>query len=30
MNKKELIKLGSRTARSGFKNEQDVVDRFND
>lgn len=30
MNKKELIKLGSQTARGGFKNEQDVIDRFND
>lgn len=30
MDKKELIKLGSQTARDGFKNEQDVIDRFND
>lgn len=30
MNKKDLVKLGSKTARSGFKNEQDVIDRFND
>lgn len=29
MNKDELIKLGSETAKNGFKNEQDVVDRFN-
>ncbi|NCU41663.1 MAG: type II restriction endonuclease, partial [Candidatus Moranbacteria bacterium] len=29
MNKKELIKLGSQTAKAGFKNEQDVIDRFN-
>lgn len=30
MNKKDLIKLGSKTARGGFKNENDVIDRFND
>lgn len=30
MNKDELIKLGSRTARDGFKNEHDVINRFND
>lgn len=30
MSKKRLIKLGSRTARGGFKNEQDVINRFND
>ncbi|MBI5306716.1 type II restriction endonuclease [Candidatus Wolfebacteria bacterium] len=29
MNKKELIKLGSQTAKGGFKNEKDVIDRFN-
>ena len=29
MNKNELIKLGSQTAKGGFKNEQDVIDRFN-
>lgn len=29
MNKKELIKLGSRTAKGGFKNEKDVINRFN-
>ncbi len=29
MNKKELIKLGSQTARGGFKNEKDVIERFN-
>ncbi|MFA6422766.1 MAG: type II restriction endonuclease [Candidatus Buchananbacteria bacterium] len=29
MNKNELIKLGSQTARGGFKNEEDVIDRFN-
>lgn len=27
---KELIKKGSSTAKNGFKNEQDVVDKFND
>jgi len=30
MKNKDLIKLGSKTAKSGFKNEQDVIDRFND
>lgn len=30
MDKEKLIKLGSQTAKSGFKNEQDVIDRFND
>lgn len=29
MNKQELIKLGSQTAKGGFRNEQDVIDRFN-
>jgi len=29
MNKKELIELGSQTARGGFKNEKDVIIRFN-
>ena len=29
MNKKELIKLGSQTAKGGFRNEQDVINRFN-
>lgn len=29
MNKKELIKLGSQTAKGGFKNEKDVIIRFN-
>ena len=29
MNKKELIKLGSQTAKGGFRNEKDVIDRFN-
>src|SRR3989344_2373190 len=29
MNKKELIKLGSQTAKCGFKNEKDVIVRFN-
>jgi hypothetical protein len=27
--KKDLIKLGSATAKSGFKNEKDVIDKFN-
>lgn len=27
--KKDLVKLGSATAKSGFKNEKDVVDKFN-
>ena len=30
MTKKDLVKLGSVTAKNGFKNEQDVVDKFND
>ncbi len=30
MKNKNLVKLGSKTAKSGFKNEQDVIDRFND
>jgi len=30
MNKKDLVKLGSQTAKGGFRNEQDVIDRFND
>ena len=29
MNKKRLIKRGSQTARGGFKNEKDVIERFN-
>jgi len=29
MNNKDLVKLGSRTAKGGFKNEKDVIDRFN-
>ena len=29
-NKIDLVKLGSQTAKGGFKNEQDVIDRFND
>jgi len=29
-NLKEMIALGSKTARAGFSNEQDVIDRFND
>lgn len=29
MNKKNLIKLGSTTAKGGFRNEKDVIDRFN-
>lgn len=29
MTKKNLIKLGSRTAKKGFKNEKDVVKKFN-
>ena len=27
--KKDLVKLGSQTAKSGFKNEQNVIDKFN-
>jgi len=29
MNKEQLIKLGSHTAKSGFQNEDDVVNKFN-
>lgn len=29
MNKKDLIKLGSKTAKGGFRNEKDVIVRFN-
>ncbi len=29
MQNKDLVKLGSETAKGGFKNEQDVIDRFN-
>lgn len=29
MNKKDLAKLGSKTAKSGFRNEDDVIGRFN-
>ena len=29
MNKKELVKWGSKTAKGGFKNEKDVIGRFN-
>ena len=29
-NKKGLIKRGSATAKGGFKNEKDVIDKFND
>lgn len=29
MRKKDLIKLGSKTAKGGFKNEKDVINRFN-
>jgi hypothetical protein len=29
MNKKDLIKLGSETAKGGFRNEKDVINRFN-
>ena len=29
MTKKKLIKLGSKTAKSGFKNEKDIVAKFN-
>ena len=29
MRKKDLIKLGSKTAKGGFKNEKDVIKRFN-
>ena len=30
MNKRDLIKLGSATAKSGFRNEDDIVAKFND
>ncbi len=30
MNKKELIKWGSETAKGGFRNEDDIVRKFND
>lgn len=30
MNKRDLIKLGSQTAKSGFRNEDDIVRKFND
>ena len=30
MAKKDLVKLGSDTAKNGFKNEYDVIDKFND
>lgn len=30
MKNKGLVNLGSKTAKSGFKNEQDVIDKFND
>lgn len=30
MKKKDLIKLGSQTAKSGFRNEDDIVQKFND
>ena len=29
MVKKDLVKLGSNTAKNGFKNEHDVIDKFN-
>lgn len=29
MTKKDLVKLGSATAKNGFKNEYDVIDKFN-
>lgn len=29
MNKEELIRLGSKTAKGGFKNEKDVIKKFN-
>ncbi|GAI39294.1 unnamed protein product, partial [marine sediment metagenome] len=29
MNKEQLIKLGSHTAKSGFQNEDDVINKFN-
>ena len=30
MNKKDLIKWGSQTAKGGFRNEDDIVRKFND
>ena len=30
MKNKDLVKLGSKTAKRGFENEQNVIDRFND
>jgi len=30
MNKKDLIKWGSKTAKGGFRNEDDIVRKFND
>jgi hypothetical protein len=30
MKKKDLIKLGSRTAKGGFRNENDIIRKFND
>ena len=30
MNKKDLIKFGSQTAKGGFRNEDDIVRKFND
>ncbi len=30
MNNKDLVKLGSATAKSGFRNEDDIVAKFND
>ena len=29
MRRKNLVKLGSKTAKGGFRNEKDVIDRFN-
>jgi hypothetical protein len=29
MNKKKLVKLGSRTAKRGFKTEKDIARKFN-
>lgn len=29
LNQRNLVELGSRTARRGFRNERDVIDRFN-
>ncbi len=29
MNKRNLVRLGSETARGGFRNEKDVIDKFN-